>query len=216
MVLVAATSVLFELAGVNARGFIENYLVVFGGLAIPIVAVYLVERKKTVIENIAPVLARVFTPLFLLLIISVLVAMAVSGEGRDNRDILISLDLLLAVVLGLVLYTMSARDEEGPIGVSDWLTFGLLLAALVLDAVSLSAIIFRLSQYGLSPNKLAALGENVALLLNLIGLAVGYTLFVFRKVNYSRIIAAQMRYLPVYFVWALFVALAFPPLFGLR
>jgi len=150
VVLVAATSVLFELAGVNARGFIENYLVVFGGLAIPIVADYLVERKKTVIENIAPVLARLFTPLFLLLIISVLVAMAVSGGGRDNRDILISLDLLLAVVLGLVLYTMSARDEEGPMRVSDWLTFGLLLAALVLDAVSLSAIICRLSQYGLS------------------------------------------------------------------
>jgi len=216
VVLVGATSLLFDLAGVDASGFIENYLVVFGGLAIPIVAVYLVERKKTVIENIAPVLARVFTPLFLLLIISVLIAMSVSGGVRDNREILISLDLLLAVVLGLVLYTMSARDEEGPMKLSDWLTFGLLLAALVLDAVSLSAMIFRLSHYGLSPNKVAALGENIALLLNLIGLAVGYTLFVFRKVNYGRVIAAQMRYLPVYLFWTLFVALAFPPLFGFR
>ncbi len=216
MVLVGATSVLFDLAGVDASGFIENYLVVFGGLAIPIVAVYLVERKKTVIENIAPVLARVFTPLFLLLIISVLIAVSVSGGVRDSREILISLDLLLAVVLGLVLYTMSAREEEGPMKPSDWLTFGLLLTALILDAVSLSAIIFRLSHYGLSPNRVAALGENVALLVNLLGLAVGYALFVFRKIGYRRIIAAQMRYLPVYFVWTLFVALAFPPLFGFR
>lgn len=215
-VLVGATAGLFGLAGVDASGFIENYLVVFGGLAIPIVAVYLVERKKTVIENIAPVLARVFTPLFLLLITSVLVAVSVSGGVRDNRDILISLDLLLAVVLGLVLYTMSAREEELPMGLSDWLTFGLFLAALILNAVSLSAIVFRLSEYGLSPNRLAALGENVALLLNLIGLATGYTFFVLRKMDYRRIIAAQMRYLPVYFFWALFVALAFPPLFGFR
>lgn len=140
MVLIGATSVLFDLAGVDASGFVENYLVVFGGLAISIVAVYLVERKKTVIEKIAPVLARIFTPLFLLLIISVLVAVAVSGGVRENREILISLDLLLVVVLGRVLYTMSARDEEDPMRLSDWLTFGLLLAALVLDAVSLSAM----------------------------------------------------------------------------
>ncbi|MEE8440631.1 MAG: permease prefix domain 1-containing protein, partial [Spirochaetia bacterium] len=181
VVLTAATSILFELAGMDAGDFIENYMVVFGALAIPIVAVYLVERKKTIIENIAPVLARIFTPLFLLLIISVLVAVSVSGGVRDNRDILISLDVLLVVVLGLVLYTMSARDEEGPMSLSDWLTFSLLVGALVLDALSISAMIFRLSQYGLSANKVAALGENIALLLNLIGLAVGYTLFVFRR-----------------------------------
>lgn len=215
-VLTGATMGLFLLAGVDAEGFVENYLLIFGGLAVPVVAAFLVERKKTVIENIAPVLARIFAPLFLALIVSVLGAVAVSGGIRENREILIVLDLLLAVVLGLVLYTMSARTDESAVAVSDWLTLGLLVAALALDAVSLSAIIFRVSEYGASPNKLAALGENAVLLGNLAGLAIGYLMLVLRKTVFRRIVVLQMRYLPVYFVWALIVALAFPPLFGFR
>ena len=213
VVLTIATAALFELVGLNAGGFIENYLVVFGGLAVPIVAVFLVERKKTVIENIAPVLARIFTPLFLALILSVVIAVGFSGGLRENRDVLISLDMLLVVVLALVLYTMSARDEDDAMRVSDWLTLGLLVATLILDAVSLSAIIFRLKEYGWTPNKVAALGENILVLSNVVGLVVGYGLFALGKINYRTIIAGQMKYLPVYFVWTLFVALAFPPLF---
>ena len=180
------------------------------------VAVFLVERKKTVIENLAPILARIFTPLFLLLMASVLIGIGVSGGVRENREILISVDLLLVLVLALVLYTMSARDDQKGFGVSDGLTLGLLLAALILDGLSASAIVFRLSEYGWSPNKVAALGENIVLLLNLIGLSAGYFLFALKRIPHDQIVAAQMRYLPVYFVWALFVALVFPPLFGFR
>ena len=215
-VLTIIARALFDLAGIDASGFVDNYLVVFGGFAIPVVAVFLVERKKTVIENLAPILARIFTPLFLLLMASVLIGIGVSGGVRENREILISVDLLLVLVLALVLYTMSARDDQKGFGVSDGLTLGLLLAALILDGLSASAIVFRLSEYGWSPNKVAALGENIVLLLNLIGLSAGYFLFALKRIPHDQIVAAQMRYLPVYFVWALFVALVFPPLFGFR
>jgi len=86
----------------------------------------------------------------------------------------------------------------------------------VVDGVALSGIISRLAEYGVSPNRLAALGMNILLLANLVLLGLGYARFIRRRLTYQTIVGVQMRYLPVYTVWAAFVVIAFPPLFGFR
>jgi hypothetical protein len=123
-------------------------------------------------------------------------------------------DIVLALVLGLVLYTMSARDAEKPAGWWDGVVLALVILALVADAIALSGIVGRLAAFGFSPNKTAALGENVLLMVNLIVLAAGYYRFLSKRSPYQTIVDWQMRYLPAHAVWAAFVALAFPPLFG--
>ena len=80
---------------------------------------------------------------------------------------LIAFDLLLVVVLGLLLYSVSARDPQPPPGLFDVLQVVLVVSALVADAVALSAIAARISEFGFTPNRVAALGENVILLVNL-------------------------------------------------
>ena len=215
MVLILVAGAMFQLAGVDITSLILNWLAVFGGCGVAVVAAYLVEKKKGAIETIAPVLARIFTPLFLVLLLGLVITMALTGQGpSEDRELLIMFDIVLALVLGLVLYTMSARDAEKPADWWDGIVLALVILALVADAIALSGIVGRLATYGFSPNKTAALGENIVLMVNLVFLAVGYFRFLSGRSRYQTVVDWQMRYLPTHAVWAAFVALAFPPLFA--
>jgi len=215
MVLVGVAGAVFSLVEIDITSFILNWLAVFGGCGVAVVAAYLVEKKKGAIETIAPVLARIFTPLFAALLVVLIITMALTGQGPSaDRELLILFDIVLALVLGLVLYTMSARDAERPAGWWDGVVLTLVVLALIADAIALSGIAGRLATYGFSANKTAALGENIVLMVNLILLAVGYCRFLSGRSGYQTVVDWQMRYLPTHAVWAAFVALAFPPLFG--
>ena len=178
------------------------------------VAVYLVEAKKSVVENFAPILAKIFSPLFLITLFAFLIAMVVTGKSPYiERDFLIGFDLMLAAVLGLVVYVISARGVNDPPNLFDYMNLALIMMALIINFVALSAIVYRLSEYGVSPNKLAALGENVVLMVNLGGLAVLYPGFFRKKVEFNMLERWQTSYLYVYAVWMAIVAFAFPLFF---
>jgi hypothetical protein len=214
-VLVVFTHSIFSSLGLDVRRITEEYLMVMGGCAIPVVAVFLVESKRSIVESIAPVLARIFSPLFLLVLLVFVVVMPITGRVPfSERDFLIAFDIMLALVLALVLYVIAAhRDTDQP-GPFEYLSLGLILAALAADSVALVSILGRLSARGITPNKLAALGENLALLVNLTGLAVLYIRYLAGRGSYRSLMRWQTAYLPVYAVWAAIVALGFPPLFG--
>lgn len=217
LVLLWISAAMFSFVEINISSFIVNWAIVFGGGGLLVVSSYLVERKKGRIETIAPVLARIFTPLFLVVILSLLVAILVTGRApSQDRELLIWFNLLLVLVLGLTLYMMSARDAEEPAGLWDTMSVGLVIVALAVDGVALYAIISRLAEFGITPNRLAALGENILLLLNLLLVGVGYFRFIAKRRRYQAVVEMQMRYLPVYAVWAAIVVIVFPPLFGFR
>ena len=66
-----------------------------------LVAAWLVEAKQSVIENMAPVLTRLFTPLFAAVLVTFLGTMLWTGRGINiERNMLIAFDLLLVLVLG--------------------------------------------------------------------------------------------------------------------
>jgi hypothetical protein len=180
-----------------------------------LVATWLVEAKQSVIENMAPVLTRIFTPLFALLLLVFIGTMVWTGRGVDvKREVLIAFDLLLAVVFGLLLYSVSARDAQAPPGLLDWIQLTLVGTALVVDIVALSAIGARISEFGFTPNRVAALGENIVLLVNLSGAALLYARFLRGRIAFSRLCDWQKFYLYVFAAWAAVVALLFPLVFG--
>jgi hypothetical protein len=180
-----------------------------------LVASWLVEAKQSVIENMAPVLTRLFTPFFAAVLVAFLVTLLWTGRGVDiGRNALIAFDLLLVVVLGLLLYSVSARDPNSPPGAFDVVQVVLVLSALLADAVALWAIAVRITEFGFSPNRVAALGENVILLLNLVWSTVLYISFLRGRGSFTSLERWQTNYLPVYAVWAAIVVIAFPPVFG--
>jgi hypothetical protein len=109
---------------------------------------------------------------------------------------------------------ISARNNQEPANFFDYLNLALIITAFIIDGIALSAILSRLSAFGITPNKLAALGENLVLLGNLGGLAWLYIVYFKRKCEFIKLEKWQTNYLYVYFIWTAFVAFIFPILFG--
>ncbi len=214
-VLIGLTLALFQAIGIDVERLAQTWIVPCGFAGATVVATWLVEAKQAVIENMAPVLARIFIPLFALVLLSFVVTMAATGRGIDvEREILIAVDLLLVVVFGLLLYSMSARDPVAAPGLLDWIQLTLVCTALLVDALALWAIGARISEFGSTPNRLAALGMNGVLLVNLAGSAFLQARFLRGESAFTRLWGWQMSYLYVIAGWATVVALLFPPLFG--
>jgi hypothetical protein len=216
-VLIGFTLMVFGAIKMDAEWFVQSWLIPCGAMGAVIVTSWLVEAKQSVIENMAPVLTRLFTPLFTIVLCAFLVTMAWTGRPVDvEREVLISFDLLLVLVVGLVLYAASARDPQAPPNFFDGLQLLLVASALVVDAVALMAIAARITEFGFTPNRVAALGENLILLVNLGGSAWFYARFLRGHGSFVALERWQLAYLPVYSVWAAFVVVVFPPVFGYR
>ena len=186
-VLTAFTLMMFKAIGMNVEWFAQGWLIPCGATGAVIVGSWLVEAKQSVIENMAPVLTRLFTPLFTAVLLAFLATMVWTGNPIDvKREVLIAFDLLLALVVGLVLYAASARDPQAPPDFFDWLQLLLVASALVVDAVALAAIAARISEFGFTPNRVAALGENLILLVNLAGSAWLYARFLRSRGSFRR------------------------------
>ncbi|GEA86108.1 permease prefix domain 1-containing protein [Cellulomonas cellasea] len=214
-VLIGLTFAVLAALGVDLEPVMEDWILPFAVPGALVVAAWLVEAKKNVVENIAPVLTRVFTPLTIVMLLAVLVVLLSSGGLADvDRDLLILMDAILVLVLCLLLYSISARDPLAPPGVFDALQLVLVVAALAVDAVMLTAMLTRIAELGSSPNRVAALGLNVLLLVHLVGSAWLTARFLRRQAGFATLERWQTRYLPVYAAWAAVVVVAFPPVFG--
>jgi len=206
----------FKAIGIVPQEFVSHWLLPCGAAAAVVVAGWLVEAKQSVVENIAPVLTRLFTPLFTAALLAFLAAVVWTSHGIDvDREALILFNLLRAVVLGLLLYSLSARDPMAPPGPFDKLQLALVASALAIDVLVLLEITGRITdEYGSTPNRAAALGENVILLVNLAWSAWLLLTFIRRRTPFAALERWQTGYLPVYAAWAWIVVLVFPPLFN--
>ncbi|HEX5133129.1 MAG TPA: permease prefix domain 1-containing protein [Candidatus Krumholzibacteria bacterium] len=213
-VLMLFTAFVFEAIGLSAEPAIERWILPCGAAGAVLIAAWLVEAKQGVIESMAPVLTMLFTPLFAVLLLVFIVTMIATGSAIDvGREVLIGFDLLLVLVLGLLLYAFSARDTQAAPGKFDTLRLLLVLCALVVDGLALWSMVARTSEFGFSPNKTAALGLNVLLLVNLGGSALLYTRFLTGRAAFARLVHWQTTYLPLFAAWAWIVAALFPIIF---
>jgi len=216
-VLMGFTAFLFDAIGLKADILVSQWILPCGAAGAVLVAAWLVECKQSVIENMAPVLTRIFTPLFAIMLLFFVGTMVVTGNAIDiQREVLIGFDLLLVLVLALLLYSISARDAHAPADFFDRLRLVLVLCALLVDALALWAIAARIAEFGFSANKVAALGENLILLVNLAWSAVLYARFLRKRASFAALERWQTGYIPVYLAWAWIVVAVFPFVFRFR
>ncbi|HEX6790448.1 MAG TPA: permease prefix domain 1-containing protein [Candidatus Krumholzibacteria bacterium] len=213
-VLAGFTAFVFRAIGFNPEPLIAQWIVPCGAAGAIVIGAWLVEFKQGVIENMAPVLTWLFTPLFTALLLVFVATMVVTGNAISvEREVLIGFDLLLVLVLGLLLYAISARDPQAPPRLFDRLQLLLVIAALVVDVLALWAITARISEFGFSPNKTAALGLNILLLINLGWSIVLYTRFLTGRSPFKALERWQTAYLPAFAAWAWVVVAIFPVIF---
>ena len=213
-VLMGLTAGILGPAGVDVDRVAE-WVVPSGAAGAVVVAAWLVESKQRVVENMAPVLTMLFTPLFAVMLASATVVYAVTGlGGAFDRELLSVLDALLVVVLGLVLYGMSAREPSPSPGWMDRIQLVAVVCALVLDLMVLGAMIARIGDLGFTPNRTAALGLNLVLLVNLAGAAWLSARFLTGRTRFQRLERWQTAYLPVFAIWTAAFVVVLPPVFG--
>lgn len=186
------------------------------GLVVMVTA-WLVERKKSVIANMAPVLTTILTPaLVLALAVFLIAAAVVGGPSHLERQVLIVYDLVLILVTAIVVFTVSARDPLTPARPLDWLQLALIVGAIAADLLVLWSLVERFAAYGSSPNKTTALGLNLILLALLAGSAWHYWGVLRRGRTSLALERWQCVAVPVLAAWALIVALVLPPVFSFR
>jgi hypothetical protein len=214
-VLLLLTALILEPVGADVADRVIEWALPSGAAGAVVVAAWLVESKQRVVENMAPVLTMLFTPLFAVMLTVAAITYAVSGvAGEFDRELLGVFDALLVVVLGLVLYAMSAREPSRPAGLVDRVQLLAVASALVLDLMVLGSMVARIGDLGFTPNRVAALGLNLVLLVNLAGTAWLSMRFLTGRIAFHRLERWQTFYLPIFALWAAIVVAVLPPLFG--
>jgi hypothetical protein len=205
------TAGLFSLLDIDIEYFITHYLIFWGLPAIPLLAAYLVESIPQIVQKISPVIARIFTPLVFLTLLIFLGAIIFSGKNPYlDRDFLLLFNVVLIAVLALIIFSLgeistTPKNKSGLI-----ILFALSILTIVENAIALSAITFRLAEYGLTPNRIAVLGANILIIINLILVAFKLLRVIKGKLNTEDIEKSIASYLPVYSIWTLLVMLLFP------
>jgi hypothetical protein len=214
-VLLGLTVLVLEPIAHGAVNDILVWVLPSGAAGAAIVAAWLVEAKKSVVENLAPVLTAIFTPLFAAMLLAAATVYVIAGVGREfDRNLLTVFDVLLLVVLGLIVYGISARDTSRSAGAMDVIRLVAVTAAIVLDVLVLVSMFARIGEFGFTANRVAALGLNLILLVNLAGTAWFLVRLLAGRGNALRLERWQTDYLPVFAAWVVVVLVALPPIFG--
>lgn len=207
---------LFSVIGFNIQKFYSAYIIVFGLSAVPVVATYITQTNPQLVNKVSPVIAKIFSPLVLITLVAYLIAIFFSGKDpyRD-RDFLMIFNSLLIGVMAIILFSVAetSRNENRT---GTYILFALSIVTVIVNSIALSAILFRISEWGITPNRLAVLGGNILMLANL--LMVTYRLFktVSKKANISEVENAIAYFIPVYFLWTIIVTFVFPLVFQFR
>lgn len=215
MLLTALTMQLFGFVGMDIEEFYFQNVVLFGAASLAIVAAYLVSGNLKLAKNIAPYIAKIFSPLVLATLLVYLITVIWVGNNPFlDRDFLISFNGILFSVLAVTIFSITESGTGEKKNIFDYINVAMIVLALIIDSVALSAIVFRLSSYGITPNRLAVLGVNVLIWANLIWIMISYMRYLQNKTGPSTIQDAVTKYLPIYGLWAAFVTFTFPLIFS--
>lgn len=213
IVLTFLTFGLFMTIKVRIEDFYFNYVVVYGLSAAPFVANYILENNSTIVNKVAPYIAKIFTPLVLITMTCFLIALIFySKDPFNNRDELITYNILLIVILAIIVFAFTGRQSEAK---SFYIIvfIALLVEAVIINSVALSAIIYRTVQFGISPNRAAVIGGNILMFINIAVIIFQLFKFIKNGSNNDDLNRSVTFMLPVYAAWTVFVSFVFPFIF---
>lgn len=217
MVLTGLTAALFQLIDIDIEDWYFPNVGVFCAVAVPVGATYLFDTVFSRRTAIAPVLARVFAPLFLIMVITYLIFTLLQGANPFiDRSFLITFNGLLLLVLGISIFSLVESNRGDNLRLIDYINLALVTLTLVINLIALSAILFRIASFGFTPNRVAVLGLNVIGLVHLMWIHLTYTRIMRRKVRPDVMDRVISDYLPIYGVWATIVAFLLPVVFGFK
>jgi len=216
-ILTAITMALFEVIGFKIEKFYTEYIAVFGLSAVPIVATYITQTNPQLVNKVSPVIAKIFSPLVLITLVVYLVAIFFSGKDPyKDRDFLMVFNLLLIGVMAIILFSIAETFKKNENRAGIFILFALSIVTIIVNGIALSAILFRISEWGITPNRLAVLGGNMLMLINLCMISFRLFQSLSKKADIREVENSIAMFLPVYTLWAIIVTFIFPLLFHFK
>jgi hypothetical protein len=208
---------LFSLIGFNIEKFYFQNIVIFGLPAAPIVGTYLTQANPQLVGKVSPVIAKIFSPLVVVMLVIYLIAMVYSGKDPYNdREFLLIFNALLIGVMAIIFFSIAEASKTIKSQAEIWILFLLSVVTVIVNGIALSAILFRISEWGITPNRIAVLGGNILILVNLL-LVTGQLFRVLsKKASITKVGKVIALYLPIYVLWTIVVTFIFPLLFGFK
>lgn len=202
---------LFLAIGINIERFYSHYIIIVGLVSAPVVTTFILKNSALLTGKIAPLIANIFSPLVLITLIIYLVAIIVSGKDPySDREFLLTFNIMLIGVMALIVFSVSETSVYGKQKFSEMILFILSIVSLIVNLIALSAIFYRLGEYGLTPNRLAILGSNILIFINLVLIAIDLFRIIFKKAESEKVKLTISKYLPVYAIWTIIVVFLFP------
>ncbi|MGR6088344.1 MAG: hypothetical protein ACU4F9_09220 [Arcticibacter sp.] len=206
---------LFSLIKVDITSFYIQYIVIWGIAASPIVSSYLVKTNPSLVNKVSPIIARIFSPLALItLVIYLAVVISTGQDPYTDRDFLIMFNLLLIAVMALILFATVESTSRNTNKFGYWILTLLALVTIIINTIALSAIIYRINEWGITPNRLAVLVGNILILSNLVWIAFHLIGILRNHSDNSKVENCIATFLPIYTVWTALVVFVFPLIFG--
>ena len=214
LVMSALTLGLFSLLKLSIEEWYISNIGLAGFVSAPLVATFLFDTVLGRNSRLATLIANVFTPLFLVMVVVYLLAMSsAQSSPYTDRNFLILFNGLLLLVLAMTIFSICGRSMDRPSKLADAVNLGLITVTLLVNLVALSAIAYRLSEWGLSPNRVVVTGANLLIFTHLIWISISYLKLLRGSSDANGLISAVTRMLPAYGVWAAFVMVGIPLLF---
>jgi hypothetical protein len=208
---------LFQAIGMNIQKFYFKNIIISGLVSAPVLTSFVLKNYNTVTNKIAPVIAKIFSPVVLLTLIVYLLTIAITGKDPYNdREFLLVFNLMLIGVMAIIVFSASGTSSRQKQRFNELVLFILSIVTLITNLIALSAIFYRLGEYGITPNRLAILGSNLLIFINLILITIDLFKINFRKTDIEKVGITIASYLPVYIIWVLIVIFTFPVIFGMK
>lgn len=208
---------LFELIDIKMEEFYFQNIAIWGGAAAPILGTYLVRTNPQLVNKVSPVIAKVFTPLVLVTLVIYLIAVIYTGKDPYNdREFLLIFNALLVGVMAIIFFSIAETAKNTTHKLGTLLLFSLSLVTVILNGIALSAILFRIAEWGITPNRLAVLGSNILMLVNLLLVANKLFKTLKDKNEIEKVEESIASFLPIYILWTIIVTFIFPVLFSFK
>jgi len=214
-ILSGVTIELFAAIDIKIEKFFSDYIIFSGLVSVPILATFIFKKFPFVTNKIAPIIANIFSPLVLITLVIYLVSILVSGKDPYNdRDFLLVFNIMLLGVMAIIMFSVSETSLQDKRKFNNLIIFVLSIVTLIINLIALSAILFRIAEFGFTPNRIAVMGSNVLIFGNLLLIMIDLYKANFKNKGVKQVEITIAKYLPIYMMWTIVMVFIIPIIFG--
>ncbi len=206
---------LFELINIDIEEFYFRYIVITGLASLPVIGTHVIDKNPNIVDKISPFIAKLFSPIVLITLFVYIGSIIFLGSNIYNdRDFLLLFNGVLIAVMALIFFSITEGLSTAMSKMEIGILFLLSLVTIVVNGIALSAILIRIMEWGITPNRTAVLGSNILILANLIIVSTKlyYTLMYDSKL--MKVGISIVIFMSIYCLWSSFVTFLFPLIFN--